>query len=68
MSMASHLPLALICRDESQGERGLIQIAKEDHPPETCAFGERGWINEDINVLTAIMNMTHQIQTGTGSK
>lgn len=45
-----------------------MKVAKEDHPPETCSFGEHGWINEDINVLTAIMNMTHQIQAGTGSK
>lgn len=35
--------------------------AKEDHPADHCVFGERGWVDEDINVLTAIMNMTHQV-------
>lgn len=44
------------------------EVAKQDYPAERCVFGEQGWVDEDINVLTAIMNMTHQIQTGTGSK
>jgi hypothetical protein len=43
-------------------------VAKEDYPAEKCSFGEHGWVDEDINVLTAIMNMTDLIQTGRGSK
>jgi hypothetical protein len=43
-------------------------VAKEDYPSEKCSFGEHGWVDEDINVLTAIMNMTDLIQTGRGSK
>lgn len=35
--------------------------AKEDHPADRCVFGEKGWVDEDINVLTAIMNMTQQV-------
>jgi hypothetical protein len=41
-------------------------VANEDHPPENCSFGEHGWTDEDVNVLTAIMNMTQQVMDGRG--
>jgi hypothetical protein len=44
------------------------ELAKEDYPADKCSFGEHGWVDEGINVLTAIMNMTDLIQTGRGSK
>ncbi|RSH87451.1 hypothetical protein EHS25_003361 [Saitozyma podzolica] len=40
--------------------------ANDDHPPEKCSFGEHGWTDEDVNVLTAIMNMTQQVMDGRG--
>lgn len=44
----------------------LALVANEDHPPEKCSFGEHGWTDEDVNVLTAIMNMTQQVMDGRG--
>jgi hypothetical protein len=41
-------------------------IAKLDHPADHCEFGEHGWVNEDVNVLTAIMNQTARIMAGEG--
>jgi hypothetical protein len=41
-------------------------VANDDHPPEKCSFGEHGWTDEDVNVLTAIMNMTQQVMDGRG--
>lgn len=40
--------------------------AKEDYPAERCTFGEYGWINEDVNVLTGIMNKTQAVADGEG--
>lgn len=39
---------------------------KNDHPADHCEFGEHGWVDEDVNVLTAITNMTGQIMQGKG--
>ncbi|KAL7421838.1 hypothetical protein Q5752_003609 [Cryptotrichosporon argae] len=39
---------------------------KLDHPGDHCEFGEHGWINEDVNVLTAIMNKTQAVMDGEG--
>ncbi|WVW83859.1 hypothetical protein I302_105881 [Kwoniella bestiolae CBS 10118] len=36
----------------------------DDFPPEKCAFGEHGWANEDVNVVTAIQNFTRTIMDG----
>jgi hypothetical protein len=44
----------------------LIWTGKDDHPADTCFFGEHGWVDEDVNVLTAIMNMTAQVVDGRG--
>jgi hypothetical protein len=44
----------------------LTPAAKQDHPQDHCEFGEHGWIDEDVNVLTAIMNMTQQVMDGRG--
>ncbi|KAK4686679.1 nuclease S1, partial [Tremellales sp. Uapishka_1] len=33
-----------------------------DHPQDHCEYGEHGWINEDVNVLTAIMNKTRMVR------
>lgn len=43
--------------------------AKNDFPggPNAhCEYGEHGWINEDVNVLTAIMNKTAGVANGEG--
>lgn len=40
--------------------------AIRDHPGDHCEFGEHGWLNEDINVLTAISNMTQLVMDGKG--
>ncbi|WVF71544.1 hypothetical protein IAT40_006352 [Kwoniella sp. CBS 6097] len=42
--------------------------AIEDHPPDHCSFGEAGWVNEDVNVITAIQNLTRAIIDGKGGK
>ncbi|EJT51979.1 hypothetical protein A1Q1_06785 [Trichosporon asahii var. asahii CBS 2479] len=39
---------------------------KEDNPGTHCTFGEHGWINEDVNVLTAIVNKTEALRGGGG--
>jgi hypothetical protein len=44
----------------------LTPSAKVDHPPDHCTYGENGWINEDVNVLTAIMNKTQGLEDGEG--
>ncbi|WWC61822.1 uncharacterized protein I303_104407 [Kwoniella dejecticola CBS 10117] len=36
----------------------------DDHPPDTCEFGEHGWVNEDVNVVTAIQNFTRTVMDG----
>lgn len=41
-------------------------VGINDHPADHCEFGEHGWVNEDVNVLTAIMNMTAQVMDGKG--
>lgn len=46
--------------------RPILTAAKLDHPGDTCTFGEHGWINEDVNVLTAIMNKTEEVRNGGG--
>jgi hypothetical protein len=33
-------------------------IAIDDVPGEHCTFGEHGWTNDKVNVITAINNMT----------
>lgn len=38
-----------------------LTAAMEDHPQNHCKFGEHGWINEDVNVLTAITNKTQML-------
>ena len=40
--------------------------AKSDHPSDHCEFGEHGWLNEDVNVLTGIMNFTARVMAGEG--
>ncbi len=40
--------------------------ANLDHPQDHCEFGEHGWMNEDVNVLTAIMNYTKAVMDGEG--
>ncbi|KAK8864324.1 hypothetical protein IAR55_001571 [Kwoniella newhampshirensis] len=40
--------------------------AKEDHPGDHCEFGEHGWVNEDVNVVTAIQNFTRAVMEGKG--
>lgn len=40
--------------------------ANLDHPQDHCEFGEHGWMNEDVNVLTAIMNYTEAVMDGQG--
>ncbi|WWC89367.1 uncharacterized protein L201_004290 [Kwoniella dendrophila CBS 6074] len=35
-----------------------------DHPPEHCEYGEHGWVNEDVNVITAIQNFTRTVMDG----
>ncbi|ORY34053.1 S1/P1 nuclease-domain-containing protein [Naematelia encephala] len=40
--------------------------AKSDHPADHCEFGEHGWMDEDVNVLTAIANMTQLVMDGKG--
>ncbi|ORX36722.1 phospholipase C/P1 nuclease domain-containing protein [Kockovaella imperatae] len=37
-----------------------------DHPSDHCEYGEHGWLNEDVNVLTGIMNETARIMAGQG--
>lgn len=44
----------------------LTLEAKLDHPSDHCTYGENGWYNEDVNVLTAIMNKTQGLQDGEG--
>lgn len=53
-------------RSTVQDHSELMIIGKDDHPADTCLFGEHGWVDEDVNVLTAIMNMTAQVMDGRG--
>ncbi|EIW70722.1 hypothetical protein TREMEDRAFT_28516 [Tremella mesenterica DSM 1558] len=49
-------------RMKYRGTAGMHYInGKDDHPSDTCYFGQHGWMNEDINVLTAVANMTQLI-------
>ncbi|WVQ80652.1 hypothetical protein IAT38_002757 [Cryptococcus sp. DSM 104549] len=41
---------------------------KLDHPQDHCEFGEHGWINEDVNVITAIQNFTRTVMEGKAGK
>ncbi|ODN82133.1 hypothetical protein L202_02437 [Cryptococcus amylolentus CBS 6039] len=41
---------------------------KGDHPQDHCEFGEHGWVNEDVNVVTAIQNFTRAITDGKGGR
>ncbi|WVR06980.1 hypothetical protein IAU60_004017 [Kwoniella sp. DSM 27419] len=42
--------------------------AKQDHPGDHCEFGEHGWMNEDVNVVTAIQNFTRAVMDGKGGR
>ena len=53
-------------RSTVQDHSELMIVGKDDHPADTCLFGEHGWVDEDVNVLTAIMNMTAQVMDGRG--
>lgn len=40
---------------------------KDDYPSETCAFpGDRGWVNGPVNLLNAIVNVTHTLEEWDG--
>lgn len=45
-----------------------LHAAKNDHPQDHCEFGEHGWQNEDVNVITAIQNFTRLIMDGKGGR
>jgi len=47
-------------------DENTLTPAKLDHPSDHCEFGEHGWVNEDVNVLTAIMNQTARLMNGEG--
>ncbi|WRT66311.1 uncharacterized protein IL334_003266 [Kwoniella shivajii] len=40
--------------------------ANGDHPQNHCEFGEHGWANEDVNVITAIQNFTRSVMEKSG--
>ncbi|GMK59171.1 hypothetical protein CspeluHIS016_0701860 [Cutaneotrichosporon spelunceum] len=58
-------PIAAWADTIRRGYPGTAQMhyvnPKGDHPGDTCTYGEQGWINEDVNVLTAIMNKTEEV-------
>ncbi len=41
-----------------QQQQPKNKIALDDYPAEKCTFGETGWTNDKVNVITAIMNQT----------
>lgn len=41
-----------------------LNAAKNDHPADHCEFGQHGWQNEDVNVITAIQNFTRLVMDG----
>ncbi|KAE8537859.1 hypothetical protein D1P53_005920 [Cryptococcus gattii VGV] len=58
-----------IVRNKYRGTAPMHYInAKNDHPQDHCEFGEHGWQNEDVNVITAIQNFTRLIMDGKGGR
>nr|ODN88281.1 nuclease I [Cryptococcus depauperatus CBS 7841] len=56
-------------RNKYRGTAPMHYInAKKDHPHDHCEFGEDGWMNEDVNVVTAIQNFTQTIMDGKGGR
>ena len=35
-----------------------MKTALGDHPAEKCTYGETGWSNDQVNVITSIVNQT----------
>ena len=44
----------------------MTMVAHLDHPQNHCEFGEHGWQNEDVNILTAVANYTRAVMDGGG--